>query len=701
MAPDGADTPQNRAPDADGAPHLQDLITARFSRRALVGGLAALPLLSLADAQAAPGRLPRPRLPRFAAVAESQADTVTVPMGYRVQTLIGFGDALFELDAATPTKLDLTRAEQERRFGQNNDMLALFPVQWRYPASTRAKRFYLCANHEYFNPALMLPNVKTGRDFTADHMEAMYATMGLSVVQVEQTDRQWRVIRDPAPSARAKNRRITPFSPMVFDGPAARHPWVTQAAQGFNAANPAQDGEIACGTLANCAGGLTPWGTYLSAEENFDFYFYNSEADADVLRARASADPGLAADAASFGYALMRPTPTLRGAQVPIALPQYDLNPNPTAATLYGWTVELDPHDPTWTPRKRTALGRRKGECASTALTRDRRVAVYSGDDQANEFVYKFVSKGRFDPANRTANRELLGDGDLYVARLEADGSGRWIQLTLADANAAATAAAKPLFRDEGEVMIRARDAARLLGATPMDRPEDIEALHGPDWVGVGPVLVACTNNRNPKEASPGNPRRGAGAEGNLTGHIVRIDEADGDVGAERFRWDIFALGGDPNAAETVTPSGAKAATSVAIGGAPTFSGDRFACPDNLVIDSAFNVWISTDGNDGVFACNDAVLVTSAAATGARAVKRFLVGPVGAEICGPLLSPDERAFLCAIQHPGENDLTGRGIAALRFVDGKAPPSSFPDGPGTFPRSAVVVVTRRDGGKVNA
>jgi uncharacterized protein len=712
MAADGAFSPPNAAPEAvplsDGAAHFQDVIRARFSRRALVAGLAGLPALAIvepADAAVSRARLGQVRLPRFASVAETQADAVSVPPGYQVQTLIGWGDALFEADAG-PLNLDaLMRPQQERRFGQNNDMLALFATAWSYPARQTRGQFYLCANHEYFHPGLMFPGIKAASDYTNAHVEAMYASMGLSVVRVEQRREGWRVLRDAAPGPGARNRRITPFSPVRFDGPAANHPWIVQAGEKFNAANPAPAGEIACGTLANCAGGQTPWGTYLSAEENFDFYFYNSGADAEALKARAAQTPTLAADAAVFGYSLTRPTPTLRGTQLPIALAQYDLNANPTGAALYGWTVELDPHDPTWTPRKRTALGRRKGECATTALTRDRRVAVYSGDDQANEFVYKFLSKGRFNPANRAANRDLLGEGALYAARFEADGTGRWLKLDLAAANAAASAAGKPPFTDEGDLMIRAREAARLLGATPMDRPEDVEAVQDARCVGLGPVLIVCTNNRTPKEASPGNPRRGAAeaggvVQGNLAGHILRLDEAGGDCGAEQFSWGVFALGGDPDAEETKTPAGALAPTSVQVKGANSFTGDRFACPDNLFIDSAFNVWISTDGNDSLFACNDAVLVASAAEGAGRRVKRFLVGPVGCEICGPLLSPDETAFLCAIQHPGENDLAGKGAAELRFA-GQPLPSSFPDGPGRFPRPAVVVVTRINGAKVNA
>lgn len=677
------------------APHMRDIVAARVSRRTVLGAMAGAPLLTLAGAGDAEG-LPSGPAPTFAPVAATTADAVTVPAGYEARTLVAWGDAL--VDGLAPFDPDkLTRAEQEKRFGHNNDMLALFPAEYSFPWPREGARYLLCSNHEYVEPALCFPGVASPAAFTPDHVQAMFAAMGVGVVQVERGSEGWRIVREAAPGR--FNRRITPFSPVVFSGPAKDHPWIVAAGAAFNAGEPGGPaGSIACGTLANCAGGVTPWGTYLSAEENFNFYFFNSNPEAAPLKAQ-RADGAYQLDAENFGYSLDRRSP-------PTAPAQFDLAGNPTGPAAYGWTIEVDPYDPDWTPRKRTALGRRKGECATTGLARDGRVVVYSGDDQIDEFVYKFVSKGRFNPADRIANRDLLDDGQLYAARFEEDGSGRWIPLTLAAANRAAREAGRlQPFRSAGDLLVRAREAARLLGATPMDRPEDVEAVRDEAWRGLGPVLVVCTNNAQQGFERPGNPRRAdpeneGRAQANRAGHILRIDEAGGDCGAVRFSWEVFVLGGDPASANGIaqSPAGSRIAVSTKVGERQTASGDRFACPDNICFDSALNVWIATDGSEAVFGdCNDSVLVTPVTGDGPRLLERFLVAPVGAEVCGPMLSPDERAFFCAIQHPGEGDRNGSTISELRWVRGQQPPSTFPDG--GWPRPAVVYVVRNDGGKV--
>ncbi len=685
---------------------MRELIAQRLSRRGFLGGAAALPLLSLAGCATPAGSARAAALPVFEAVGPTNADTVTVPPGFRIETLIAWGDALY--DGQAPFDPDaLSRVEQERRFGMNNDMLALFPLDYAFPTPLSQNRYLLCVNHEYAGAEMMFPTTLSGlAAITPAQYAALMASMGCSVLEIARAapGGAWQVVRAAADDSR--NRRITPFSAVVFEGPAAQHRWVRRAALAFNANEPfGSEGSVRCGTMANCAGGQTPWGTYLSAEENFNFYFHNSGGDGRDLAA-ARAEEAFVRDCASFQVPLTqeseRPAP-----------PQFDMGENPYGTALYGWTVEIDPYDPEWTPRKRTGLGRRKGECATTALTRDGRVAVYSGDDQINEFVYKFVSTGRFDPRNRTANRDLLNEGALYVARFDEDGTGQWLALTVEAANEAVAAAGLSeavQFRDLGDVMVRARDAARLMGATPMDRPEDVEAILDANWVGQGPVLIVCTNNRTNIGERAGNPRRDGGddraTQPNLTGHIVRMDEAGGDSGALAFAWDIFAMAGDPNAAEAIaqTRSGDLVNVSVALNGAATVSGDKFACPDNVFFDRRGHVWISTDSSDGVFAdCNDMVLVAPTAdGPGPRPVKRFLVGPVGAEICGPLLTPDETAFFCAIQHPGEGDAAGQDFVRARWRgEGARPGSSFPDGNGAWPRSAVVIVSRDDGGPITA
>lgn len=691
------------------AKHISELIA---TRRALLGGLAGLPLLDLAGcataestSAAAAQALPAADPPSFARVAATNADTITLPPGYRWRTVAAWGDALFDSVNARFDPDALTRAEQEQRWGQNNDMLALFPAEYAFPPAKNQTRMLMCANHEYFDPSLMFPGLENPAALTPAQIEAALASTGVAVVALERDGAGWRIVKDERPGA-GRNRRITPFTPIVFSGPAANHPWIAQAAAFVNARErgvahePSPEGAVRCGTFANCAGGQTPWGTYLSAEENFNNAFIASDQRAAPL-GEALADNAFVLDCGNFGLPGISPYGRLAPAQ-------FDMAQNPHGPALYGWIVEVDPYDPHWAPRKRTALGRRKSECATTALARDGRVVVYSGDDQINEYVYKFVSRGRFNANDRLANRDLLDDGQLYAAQFAEDGGGRWLPLTVQAANAAArTQGYTALFRDDADLLMRAREAARLLGATPMDRPEDVEALLDANWVGLGPVLVVCTNNREQSFAHPGNPRRESvnpnRAQSNMTGHVLRIDEAGADCGATRFSWDVFALGGDPNTSElTARPrdGGAAMHVSTKLNGADTISGDRFACPDNICVDSRYNVWIATDGSDAVFAdCNDSVLVTPAGVSGARPVKRFLVGPLGGEICGPTMAPDERAFFVSIQHPGETNVAGVDIGTLRWQERQRPPSTFPDGGNAWPRSAVVVITRDDGGRI--
>lgn len=693
--------------DLQNSPSLAEITARRWSRRGVLAGGAGI--LTLAAAGCATSRAvptgetsaaPAPAPLTFHSVAATNADTVSVPAGYHADILIGWGDPLFEGVAQTTDINQFDRAEQEHRFGANNDMLALFPATF---GATPSGAWLLCANHEYADPFLMYPDLKDQglRGITGERWAATYAAVGVSVVELEQQPQAWRVARPFGP----RNRRITNFTPVHFTGPAARHPWIVAAGAIVNDHEPGENnGAIRCGTTANCAGGFTPWGTFLSVEENFNYSLYVSDTGAESLRA-ARRDAALILDAASYSW------PLDEGFDRPGAPGQFDTARNPTIAALYGWTVEIDPYDAASIPKKRTALGRRKGENASVALARDSRVVVYSGDDQVNEFVYKFISHGRYDPgADRAANMDLLDAGDLYVARFEESGTGRWIKLDLAAANrAAAASGALYRFTDEADLLVRARLAARLLGATPMDRPEDVEILMRPDWVGLGPVLIVCTKNPEHGFASPGNPRRPGDAreraQANLAGHILRLDEADGDLAATTFTWDIFVMAGDPNASEPVTRNraGAPLHNSVAFEGRATAAGDRFACPDNLAFDGAGNLYISSDGSDDVFGdCNDNVVACAIEESGPRSMKRFLVGPVGCEICGPVITPDRTAFLAAIQHPGESDLTGkRYMDAVFERSATRPASSWPEGAESWPCAAVVVVRREDGGPIGS
>ncbi|MDX2275463.1 MAG: DUF839 domain-containing protein [Hyphomonadaceae bacterium] len=685
------------------SPTLSEVTAKRWSRRGVIAGASALAIAaapSCATSGAAPIRRRQVNAPAaplsFQPVASTMADTVTLPPGYIADVLIGWSDPLFEATRAGYDTNTMSRIEQERRFGANNDMLALLPAT--FGADPRG-RWLLCANHEYADPFLMYPDLK-GRGWSgmnAERWSATYAAVGVSVVEVEEEATRWRVAYGQ------RNRRITAFTPVAFTGPAASHPWIVRAGVLVNAHEPGQESSLVrCGTLANCAGGLTPWGTFLSVEENFNYSFFVSDADAPALR-NARSDQALVLDAASFAW------PLFDGLPRPGAPRQFDTAENPTVAALYGWTVEIDPYDPLSIPKKRTALGRRTGENATVALSSDHRVVVYSGDDQANEFIYKFISRDRFRADAPRANMNLLDEGDLYAARFEEDGAGRWIKLDRSAANrAAAATGALHRFNDDGDLMVRARLAARLLGATPMDRPEDIEVLKGDDWVGLGPILVVCTKNLEHGAERPGNPRRGEDldhAQANLAGHILRIDEAGGDLSALRFTWDVFVIAGDPAAGEEIlrTRSGAPLHASLAWGGQPTATGDRFACPDNLALDGAGNLFITTDGSDDVFGdCNDSVLACPIEHPGPKPIKRFLVGPVGCEICGPVITPSRSAFLLAIQHPGESDRSGKRYSdAVLEGSAERPSSAWPEGGEAWPRSSVIVIRREDGGPIGS
>jgi len=337
------------------SPHINSLVSIRLSRRGILGGLAALPLLSMGGC-ATLGRTGRDqRLSTFASVPPTQADTVTVPEGYEVRTLIAWGDPLFDTVSGPADLNALDRAAQEQRFGTHNDMLALFPARWTFPAPRAGRSHILCVNHEYFDPATAVPAAQSLADFDVSRVEGLFAAMGVTVMAVDENAAgEWRVSRDTRLGT-GVNRRITPFTPVIFTGPAANHPWILAAARSYNADEPGvPTGRVACGTLANCAGGQTPWGTFLTSEENFQSYFRATGPDNAAL-ATARADAKLSADATAFGYRFDTDRPGLPGPA------PYDLSRNPTGPAAYGWVMEIDPYDPDSTPKKRTSIGRKKG----------------------------------------------------------------------------------------------------------------------------------------------------------------------------------------------------------------------------------------------------------------------------------------------------------------------------------------------------
>jgi uncharacterized protein len=645
---------------------LRALLERRLSRRRLFESGCEVAVLSLAARSVWPSEAAGEL--RFGPVAPSKRDAVIVPDGYRADVVLRWGDPLVgdapRLDAARVAAGALLEptaaADQERQFGYNCDGLGVFE---------RDGRTLLCVNHEFPSPELMFPGWAEARaaralgEFVRARPRAvayMQAAVGLSVVELERG-------RAFTYSARSRyNRRITANTPIEISGPARDHPLL----------NPQRDARpVALGTFGNCAAGVTPWGTYVTAEENTDDYFGNGAA--------ATVPPAAAAVHRRFGFRQRDSAHRWEYAD-----PRFDAAVNPNESLKFGWIVELDPFDPGRPLKKRTALGRIKHESATTTLARDGRAVVYTGDDQQFEYLYKFVSAGRFNPRRREANFDLLDTGTLYVAKFFEDGTGEWLPLVFGEHPELTPARG---FASQGDVALRCREAADRLGATPLDRPED---------VAVNPrnqnVYVACTQNLNRDEGvaevagrtidtgtNTVNPRAP-----NEAGHILEIAEDGADAAATAFRWEIFLLAGDP-AGRLVGALPARHDASLAaavtyFGGASDAAElSAFANPDNLTFDAAGNLWIVTDGvqpndtNNGCFVCP-----TEGPVRGAT--KQFMSGPVGAEICGCEITSDGRTLFLSVQHPG----TGGSATA--------PVSRWPDGGAAAPRPSIVAIETADG-----
>jgi secreted PhoX family phosphatase len=405
------------------------------------------------------------------------------------------------------------------------------------------------------------------------------------------------------------------------------------------------------GTLNNCAGGVTPWGTVLTGEENIQNYFTG--------KAEEVADPALQALHRRYGVGTGR----YGWARF---LDRFDLKKDAHEPNRFGWVVEIDPYDPKSMPVKRTAMGRMAHEGAAVSLSREGRPVAYMGDDARFEYLYKFVSAGRFDPKNREANLGLLNSGTLYAARFREDGTGEWLPLTFGHGPLTEASG----FRSQAEVVIHTRRAADLLGATKMDRPEDVEANPV-----TGKVYCVLTGNdrRTAAQVDKANPRAK-----NTFGHILELIEEGSDHAATRFRWEVFILGGDPkNPAHGAYYQGQ---TDVS----------PLATPDNLAFDEGGRMWVATDGVDDTLGANDGVFAVDTEGPMRGRARRFLSSPVGCEVCGPAFTPDNRTLFVAIQHPG--------LVAKATYD--KPGSRWPDNRKDMPpRPSVVAIYRGDGGKI--
>ena len=650
-------------PNTSDNEHMSEVLKSVVARRALLkGGAAASVTIGLGAAApgvaaAAESETRRASGPRgaelaFRPVRPNVRDNVTVPPGYDYDVIVSWGDRLFA-DAPRFNVYKQTPEAQAQQFGYNADYVGVLPMPGR------KNRAVLGVNNEYTDPELMFPTDWYDED-TKKRIEI--AAHGFSVLEITRARRDGAWKQRPVKNARL-NRRITADTPMRITGPAA----------GANRMRTEADprGRVALGTFGNCSGGMTPWGTFLSGEENFNGYF-DASGELDSRHTKSYERYGLDGEGRGWSDVDER----------------FDLTKSPNEPFRFGWVVEIDPFRPNAKPRKRTMLGRFKHEGATTALTDDGRVVVYLGDDERGDYIYKFVSRRRFRKGNgRKAHQHnvtLLDDGTLYVAKFtgdgldddEYDGSGEWIAL----------ASATKSYVDGmsvADVLIDTRLAADKVSPTKMDRPEDIE--RNPV---TGRVYAALTNNDKRGEDQPvdeANPLDSSmirdsldaplkSASGNRNGYVLEWVERGNDAGATTFRWNLFLVCGDPGAPETY------------FGGFPKEKVSPISCPDNVAFDPAGNLWISTDGN--ALGSNDGLFVVPTRGSERGNVRQFLTVPKAAETCGPLISEDGKTVFAAVQHPGESD-------DATFED---PVSTWPH-TDRFPRPAVICSYRIDNQRI--
>ncbi len=646
----------------DDAETIGDVILRRYTRRGVISGgigvAAVTALFGPGSARAHPAQAAGFDAPSFS------FDEVTAPIdgrhhlapGYDAYVLLRWGDPVFS-DSPPFDPRNQSAASQLRQFGYNNDYLGLVPLD---DSGTRA---LLCVNHEYTNEEVMFPGVGRHDDFsfpgiTPEMVDIEMAAHGGTIIEIRRDGDQWRTVLDSP-----YNRRISSSeTKMAVDGPASGDARLRTNAD--------PDGRTIIGTLNNCAGGMTPWGTWLMAEENFHGYFWTDARGEDGKPPK-----GLGGDqAASYGRydvpALWQAWGMFRE--------RFNVDKEPNEPNRFGWIVEVDPLDASSVPVKHTALGRFRHEGAEPILNGDGRVVVYSGDDAKYDYVYRFVSSGRYDPNDRRANMALLSEGTLSVARFDDDGSVTWLPLIYGQGPLTEARG----FRSQADVLIDARLAADEFHATRMDRPEDVQP--NPK---TGKVYVILTNNedRKPDEESAANPR-----PANLFGHIVEMTPPDGNHAAERFTWDMLLKCGDPSVADVG-----------ALWHADQSQHGWFACPDNCAFDAEGRLWISTDQGKGWPKTGraDGLFAVSTEGDERRLSRCFFRAPVGAEVCGPCFSRDGETLFLAVQHPG-TDGTKNFKGFERESTFEDPATRWPDfDPNLPPRPAILAITRTGGGRI--
>ena len=561
----------------------------------------------------------------FEQIAAQTDSTVHVPAGYSWKVVASWGDALFSDAPAFDPVTGIPTAGSDRVFGENTDGMELFHI---------GGKELLVVNSEYANTKINLVGVSDGIPASAEDVLRLQNFQGVTVMELAEGTDGWAIVKDSP-----FNRRITHNTPMTATGPAAGHDLLKTQAD--------PTGMVILGTLNNCGSGRTPWGTYLTCEENFNGYF------------GATAQPALADDVAAGYKRYGVPTKVDAGRYNYHGFdPRFDVSKTPNEPHRHGYIVEIDPSDANSTPIKHTALGRFKHENAACVIAPNGQLVVYMGDDERGEFIYKWVSRDIYVPGGNTST--LLVEGTLYAALFKDDQSGAWMALTPETTGMSAA-----------EIAVFTRMAASKVGATTMDRPE---------WVAVNPTTpeaYCCLTNNSRRGAmkDDGTPHTNAGGEvmavnapnpreTNKYGQILRWRPEGGNHSADGFAWDLYVMAGNPD----VHSEGPYAGT------ANINAGNMFNSPDGMVIDSTGLIWIQTDGdddNEGDFAGmgNNQMLAGDPVS---GEIRRFMTGPNGSEVTGLTWSSDMRTMFVGVQHPG---------------------AGFPsDG---LPRSSIIAIKRDD------
>lgn len=701
---------------------FQTIINRRLNRRSILKGgtgitaaafFGALPLVGCSDdddsnisaispngnsaAVPASGDLTRPESLQFSAVAHSTANDMTVAEGYKAEIILPLGTPLMPGIEDWRDDREQSAESFEWRMGDNHDGMWFFGKNGNAYDPKASDQGLLVMNHEYVNSEELSP---FGYKVMADNNAAPIFQQrrlasdvrrevnchGVAVVEMRRRadGKGYEMVADSK-----YNRRITSSTVAQLTGPVAGSEWVKTK---FDPA-----GMQTRGINNNCGAGLSPWGTYLTTEENFLGVFARGQDASQLSDAQNYGREryGAVENHASFGY--LWHTPDASEAKIPEEFARWDMTAVGAEASedyrngfnTFGYMTEIDPFNKDTAPQKRTALGRFAHEnCAYAPVEEGRPVVFYMGDDARGEYIYKFVSKALWSNndigGGLKAGDKYMNEGTLYVAIFHDDGRGEWRPLIYGENGLDASNSEIP-FYGQDEVLIFARSAADALGATKMDRPE---------WVSVSPVTgevyVTLTNNkyrgeRDDQPVSAANPRsyeaRGK-ARGNDNGHIIRWAEAGGDHAATRFEWDIYLFAAPYDLAQENLSS--------------LSASNDFSSPDGLYFDPRGVLWIQTD--DGAYTDTSSCMLLAAlpgqvkegtqvttsagqaAPMGMQAsedtIKRFFVGPEGCEVTGITMTPDFKTLFINIQHPGN---TWGAVAG-----------------GMTPRSATVMITKDDG-----